>query len=216
MSEDRNDFWVDLQWHGDPEPEPSPTPGPTPEPEPKPEDSSLTKADIEKMIQSETDRVRREYSDKLKASETEKEELLKEKMSEKERATFELEQREKAIAERDATIATRELALEKTQVLAELNIPGKFSNRINGSNREEMDADAKSFMADVNELVQDGIEKKLVSSSDPPVVGDKVPPVNRGQLDNMAEWQKIFDMPAGPEKDKAEADLIAAAENLKE
>lgn len=174
-------------------------------------ESALTKEDIEKMIQSASDRVRTEYSQKLKAVEAEKEELQKEKMSEKERAAFELEQREKAIAERDATIAARELALERHEILSSLDVPPKLAKRIIGSNRAEIEADAKSYMADYAEAVAAGVDKKLVSNTESPEMGDRVAPISRGDIDDIAVWKKrVWDLPPGPEQDKARAALFAA------
>ena len=63
---------VDLQWHGDPEPEPTPEPAPEPGPEP----TALTKEDVEKMIQSASDKVRTEYSTKLNYTEQKLSEII--------------------------------------------------------------------------------------------------------------------------------------------
>ena len=63
----------------------------------------MTAEDIKKLIQSETDKVRTEYAKKLKAEQDEKDRLLKEKMSDEEKAKFERDKLQKDLEERERT-----------------------------------------------------------------------------------------------------------------
>jgi len=199
MNESRGDFWVDLQWHGDPEPEPSSGP----EPQKKPEPEALKKEDIEKMIQSATDRVRTEYSQKLKEVEAEKEELQKQSMSEKQRAEFELEQQRKKNAETAAELAQRELALERVSIITELSIPRDLADFVQGKDRNDILSNAKNLMKSFETAVLQGINKRLAQDGEDPQSSDETP---RG---GKVDWQKIWAMPPGPEKDTAIEEAFA-------
>jgi len=214
MSEDRGKFWVDAQWHGDPAPEPTPEPDPAPTPDPEP--TPLTEEAVEKMIQSATDRVRTEYSGKLKDSQAELDDLKKEKMSAAEVAKFELEKLKEANAVTAAELAKERLALDRASVITDLEVPKNLAPFVTGDSIETILSSAKALMDTFKVEVQKAMEVKLVSSSDPPVVGDKVDPVNRMQLDSMASWDRVNAMPPGPEKEDAYAALLEAATNLKE
>ena len=178
-------------------------------------EAPLTLEDVKKLIQSETDKVRTDYSGRLKEKETELETLQKEKMSAAQLAKYEAEQREKALAEKDAKIAERELALDKASVIAELEVPKGLAPFVTGDSKETISSSAKALMDTFAIEVEKAVEVKLVSSSDPPVVGDKVPePKTLTQLDEMG--LAVNAMPPGPEKEKAYAAFIEAAGKIKE
>jgi hypothetical protein len=172
------------------------------------QEEPLTLEAVKKMIQSETDRVRTEYSRKLKESEAEKEELQKERMTEKERAKFELEQEKRKNAETAAELARRELALERANIVSELAIPKDLAQFVNGKDRADILDNAKSLMTAVDKAVRDGINKKLATDSGPaPQSGDQTQP---GTYDQAA-WQKIWAMKPGAAKEEA---LTKAYESL--
>ena len=182
--------------------------------EPKVANEPLTMDAVKKMIQSETDRVRTEYVRKLKEVEAEKDGLVKERMSEKERAAYELEQREKLIAQKDMEIRAREVDIEKSRVMSELEIPREFADYITGNDGNEIALKATKFMDVFSEAVAREANRKLAGSMNKPVVGETKGGVSRAQLDDLTEWRKIWAMPRGPEKDKLMAERIAAAGNL--
>ncbi len=212
---DRGDFWVDLQWHGDPDPNPSPDPDPKPDVDPPPKDEPLTLEDVKKLIQSETDKVRTDYSGRLKEKETELDELKKEKMSAAQLAKYEAEQRDKELVDKTAKLAERELALDKASVIADLEVPKDLAPFVTGDSKETILSSAKALMDTFAKEVLKGVEKKLIDSGDPPEVGDDIVlPTNLAELDAMG--LKVNAMSPGPERDKADAVFLEAASKIKE
>ena len=113
----------------------------------------LTAEQVQKMIadavakaeQSAADKVRTEYSEKLKAEQEEKERLLKEKMSDEEKAKFEKEKYERDLAEREAKIKEKEVSLHVIDVLTAEKLPLSFKEFIKAQSTEEADNLIKSL-----------------------------------------------------------------------
>ena len=101
------------------------------------EEKPLTHEDVEKMIQSETDRVRTEYSKKLKEKEAKLEEIEKEKMSEEEQKKYELEKYQKELAEKEQTINQKELRLKTIDLLKEKDIALDYLDVVIGTDEED-------------------------------------------------------------------------------
>ena len=93
---------------------------------------ALTKDDIEKMIQSGSDKIRQEvhkqYKDQLKQLEQENESIKKEKMTAEEKAQYEAEQRQKELEAKDKEIKQRELRLKSYDVMKENEVPQEFQD----------------------------------------------------------------------------------------
>ena len=159
----------------------------------------LTLEAVKKMIQSETDRVRTEYSRKLKDVETEKEELQKERMSEKERAQFEIEQERRKNKEAAEEVATQRLELDRTQVILDLAIPKPLARFIQGKSKDEMIGNAEALTKYIDAEVLRGINAKLATSAEKVQSGEK----KETSGTDLAAWQKVWAMPPGPEKDSA-------------
>ena len=83
--------------------------------------------EIQKMIQSETDKVRNEYSKKLKMFEDENTELKKQKMTEDEKKAFEAQEYEKKLQAKEAELAGKEARLKAIDLLTEAKIPLSFA-----------------------------------------------------------------------------------------
>lgn len=83
-----------------------------------------TKAEVEKLIQSETDRVRTEYSQKLK---TVNEELNQYKPKEKSDAEKALEERITALENREKELANKEKAMTIANKLKDKGIPTELA-----------------------------------------------------------------------------------------
>ena len=179
--------------------------------EPKQE---ITMDMVKKMIQSETDRVRTEYSRKLKETEAEKETLLKERMSEKERANYELERQKKENEEVRRDLANQKLQLERASVIGELEVPKSLADYVTGENRDEIAAKATQLMDAFKSEVAREVNRKLAGSTATPESSDPDSSVSRGQLDDLGEWKKIYAMKPGPEKDKAIIDRMDAVKRL--
>lgn len=142
------------------------------------EQTFMTKEDVEKIIQSATDRVRTEYSQKLKATEAEAEELKKQAMSEKERIAYEKE----AAENRAAELQTRFDAMERKALITE----GLASNNIDplamGLMREPTDeAGVNSWVANFNARVESEVTKRVnerLAGTPPPKSGEQTKSVN--------------------------------------
>lgn len=130
-----------------------------------------------KQAQSGSDRKVKELSDALTQSKVENEELKKEQMSDKEKAKFELDKRERELAEKDAVIKAKEIALEKTATLTELEMPQKFAPWIHGNTKEELQANAVRFKAIFDDAVKEAANAKLVTTVKKPGSGDPPKPV---------------------------------------
>ena len=94
-----------------------------------------TKAQVEKLIQSETDRVRTEYSQKLK---TVNEELNQYKPKEKSDAEKALEDRISALEAKEKELANKEKAMTIANKLKEKGIPTELAQYLSvGDNVDE-------------------------------------------------------------------------------
>jgi GTPase involved in cell partitioning and DNA repair len=85
-------------------------------------------ADIQKYVQSETDKVRTKYSQDLK---TVKDELEKFKPNEKSESEIALENRIKALEERETQIASKEKAMAIANKLADKGLPKELASYLN-------------------------------------------------------------------------------------
>lgn len=90
--------------------------------------SDETKAQVERLIQSETDRVRTEYSQKLK---TVNEELSQYKPKEKSESEKALEERIAKLEAREKELANKEQSMTLASKLKEKNLPTELAKYIN-------------------------------------------------------------------------------------
>jgi len=153
---------MNLQLFAEPGGEPTePTPTePTPGGgggEPTPEDKPLTMDEVRKLIQSETDKVRTEYSKKLKEAQAEAERLAKEKMSEEEKAKYEQEKLQKELQEKEQALLERELNLLAVDLLTEAKMPLEFKEFVVGADEET----TKARVATLKKLWTDALEKAV-------------------------------------------------------
>lgn len=120
---------------------------------------ALTADDVQRMIQSETDRVRTEYVQKLRAAEAERDELKKQAMSEQERQQYEAEQRAKELEEKDRLLRKRELELYAVDQLRAKELPLEFRDFVVAD-----DEDATSARLDtLNKLFSEAVEKAVAA-----------------------------------------------------
>lgn len=131
----------------------------------------LSEEDIKKLIQSETDKVRTEYAKKLKAEQDEKERLLKEKMTEEEKAKFESEKLKKDLADREAELTRREVALHTVDELRRLELPLEFRDILAGSSKEDTNARIKAFADQWNTALKAAVETRFKDNSNEPGKG---------------------------------------------
>jgi Tfp pilus assembly protein FimV len=132
----------------------------------------LTQLEAIKQAQSGSDRKVKELMAALSRANEEKESLVKERMSDKEKAAYELEQRTKALQEKDAEIQAKVRALTKSEVVSELEVPKILAPRVQGATKDEMVADAKALLKAWNEAVTVEVNKRLLEGSVSPKAGE--------------------------------------------
>jgi len=132
-----------------------------PKEEETPKEEVLTLEMVKKMIQSETDRVRTEYVKKLKASEEEKDALLKEKMTEEEKQKFELEKLQRELKEKEMNILRKELTLRTIDLLKENELPHGFKDFITAEDEESLVEKVKNLRKFWVEALNEAVEARF-------------------------------------------------------
>ena len=152
--------------------------------EAKETEKPLTLEMVQKMIQSENDKIRTEYTKKLKAVETEKEEILKKSMSDEEKRQYELDQMQKQLEEKERAITHKEMTIKTVDLLKANDLPLEFRDFITASNDDELTdriTKLKSVWLDAIKQHVDGTFK----------AGGREP--QRNIAGNMTEMQKLED-----------------------
>lgn len=111
----------------------------------KDQDKPLTIEDVEKMIQSATDRVRTEYSKKLKDKEKELEELRLASMTEEERKAEEQRKLQETLDKKEAELKLKELTLTTIDLLKENELPLEAKDFLIGNDVDSTKANIKAF-----------------------------------------------------------------------
>lgn len=94
----------------------------------------ITMEDVQKMIQSETDKLTNDYNKKLKDKDKELEKFKTEKMTEEERKAHEIEQ----IKQENELLKQEKLGFIAQTELAKQSLPLEASELISGENEEEI------------------------------------------------------------------------------
>jgi len=123
----------------------------------------------QKLVQSAEDRVRTQYVKQLKQLEQEKEALLKEKMTEEERAKYELEKQRRELFEKEAALKRQTVELEATNLLAAAQLPIQFKQFVLG---EDID-DTKKRIDDFKKLWDAAVSEEVTKRM---AAGGRTPP----------------------------------------
>jgi len=107
------------------------------EPKQEEENTDEWKSRFEKIAQSAADKVRFEYSKKLKDAQKEIELLKTEKMSEGERREFEAQKLKEALEDKERDLTRRENELLAMKTLDEKKLPATFLDFVIGNTEEE-------------------------------------------------------------------------------
>ena len=83
------------------------------------------------------------------------------KMSEKERAAYDLQKQKDMLAQREADITRRELKLEAAGELKKLNVPAELVDLVDLTNAEKCKASINTISKIFNEAVQNAVDAKL-------------------------------------------------------
>jgi phenylalanyl-tRNA synthetase alpha subunit len=133
--------------------------------------NGLTLEEVKKLIQSETDKVRTEYSKKLKAAQEELEKLKTEKMTAEERAKYEQEKLEQELREREQKLLEREVKLHTVDKLRELNLPLEFRDILAGPDIETTEERIKTFAEQWQKALKAAVDAKFKEHGDNPAKG---------------------------------------------
>ncbi|ALS27187.1 hypothetical protein IJ21_17860 [Paenibacillus sp. 32O-W] len=123
---------------------------------------------LQKQIQSAEDRVRTAYSKQLKQLEQEKETLLKEKMTEEERAKYELQKRESTLLEQERLLKQRTVELEATNLLAAAQLPITFKPFVLGEDVEQTKQRINDFKKLWDAAVSEEVTKRMAAGGRKP------------------------------------------------
>lgn len=102
---------------------------------------------VRKYVQSETDKVRTDYSAKLK---TANDELSKYKPKEKSEQEKTLDERTKSLDEREKAIAEREKSLDLTKKLSEKGLPADLAKYLNVDDDEALNSISNLLLSNGN------------------------------------------------------------------
>ena len=125
------------------------------------QDKPLTMDEVRKLIQSETDKVRTEYSKRLKEAQAEVERLTKEKMSEEEKAEFERQKLQKELEEKERALLERELNLLAVDLLTEAKMPLEFKEFVVGVDEETTKAKAATLKNLWNTALERSVKERF-------------------------------------------------------
>lgn len=125
------------------------------------QDKPLTMEEVQRMIQSETDKVRTDYAKKLKDAEAEAERLAKEKMTEEEKSEFERQKLQKELTEKEQVLLERELNLKAIDLLTEAKMPLVFKDFVIGADEESTRAKIKTLKTLWTEELEKAVQERF-------------------------------------------------------
>ena len=122
-----------------------------------------------KKTQAGSDKAYQEAAKKAASLQAEVEKLQKEKMSEKERAEFELAKKEAELETRGREVAEAISRLSKMKLMAEKQIPAEFADYIQGASEEEIIASIDTFTQRFDKAVGERVQQTLTGTQKPQV-----------------------------------------------
>ena len=166
--------------------------------------------DIAKIIQSETDKVRTEYSKQFKAQQAMIDELKKSQMTEAELRKY----KEAQLGEREATLQRKELELLAVDVLREHEIPLNLREFIVGKDADETKARAATLKTEFQKAVESAVAERFKANGREPPKGDGAPAgkryYTRAEVDALSK-QVMSPTTSQKERESIMAELQAAA-----
>lgn len=144
----------------------------------------MTEEDIKKLIQSEADKVRTEYAKKLRDREDELEKIKREKMTDEERAKADLDKAQKDLADKEAELQAREVALHTFDQLKTKELPLDFKEFVTGKTIEETDALIEKFSGLWAKGLKEAVDKRFKEGGREPQGG------KGGATGTVNPWKK--------------------------
>ena len=128
----------------------------------------LTVEQVQKMIQSENDKIRTEYSKKLKAKEKEIEEVRKSSMSEQEKLDYENKTLQEQLLEREQALLEKERAYERTQLelktvdlLKEHSLPLEAKGFLVGTDIDSTQKNIEAFKSMFDNAIENEVKQRI-------------------------------------------------------
>lgn len=125
-------------------------------------------AAIQKMMQSEADKVRTKAATEKKALEAELEKLRTDKMSEEEKAKHDLEQLRKTNEQTAKELMQEKVAFHTVKTLSAKKLPAQFDEFLMGSTVEETDKRIGAFETAWQAAIKAEIENQFKQNGDDP------------------------------------------------
>jgi DNA repair exonuclease SbcCD ATPase subunit len=122
-----------------------------------------------KKTQAGSDKAYQEAAKKAASLQAEVERLQKEKMSEKERAEFELAKKEAELEQRAREVAEATSRLSKMKLMAEKQIPAEFADYIQGASEDEIMSSIDTFTQRFDKAVGERVQQTLTGTQKPQV-----------------------------------------------
>lgn len=161
-------------------------------------EETLTVEEVQKMIQSEVDRTRGEYSKKLREKESELEELRLSQLSDEERKSEELKNLQKQLSEREAEATRKELTLMTIELLKEEDLPIEAKDFLIGKDEDAIKANIEGFKKMFSDAVEATVTERFKDSGkEHKSSTGKTNRYTQEDLNNMspaeinANWEKI-------------------------
>ena len=131
------------------------------------EPKTYTQEEVDKLLQSEADR---RVNEAMKKAERKKEAAIKEatklaKMDEEQRYQYKLEQREKAIADKERELALAENKATASMVLSNRGISAELVNLVVAEDADTMNQNSQLLEKAFKESVKAEVEKRLATST---------------------------------------------------
>lgn len=160
----------------------------------------LTLEEVQRMIQSETDKVRTDYAKQLKDKQTELEKLQREKLTDEQKAALDLENAKKDIQDRETALLKREVELHAVDAIGKKGLPSNFREFLLGANVEETDKRIDTFALAWDASVKEAVEKRFKDSGTDPNKGGggggvTVNPWKPETLNLTEQWKITKDNP---------------------
>ncbi|MBV4423231.1 DUF4355 domain-containing protein [Clostridium tyrobutyricum] len=134
-----------------------------------------TQEELEKLLQSEADKRvtgalktakekwEADYQAKIEAEKAEAEKLAKMTASEKEKHLLEKQKNE--LAEKEKTIAAREMKLTKIDIFSEKKLPIKLVDYVQGNTADEVKANIETFEKEWRSAIDEAVNERLKGKS---------------------------------------------------
>lgn len=158
----------------------------------------LTLEAVQKMIQSETDKVRGEYSKKLKDKDKELEDIRLSSMTEEQRKAEEIKKAQSELEKQRAELTVKTLALETVDLLKANELPLEAKDFLIGKDSDTTKANIEAFKTMFATALEAEVQKRFQSTGKEHVDSNKgVKGLTRDDVAKMsvseinANWETV-------------------------